>query len=146
MIKLIEKIYSINQMESVQNFVIKKLNVPDLFKVRDRYEGHAFLLNTIKRIFTLYALLDYLGIDNYEGIKVGYLNTVDLREFCGVEIKYFENIEDADSKIIVESGVIYSYINNHYRKCVLYGFDSDLSEVKNTILKNLEKVKNIVYV
>ena len=25
---------------------------------------------------------------------------------------YFENIEDADSKIIVETGVIYSYINN----------------------------------
>jgi len=144
--KLVERIYSINQMESVQNFVIKKLNVPDLFKVRDRFEGNAFLLNTIKRIFTLYTLLDYLEVNNYENIKVGYLNTVDLKEFCGIEIKYFENIEDAENKINVESGVVYSYINNYSRKCILYGFDTDLSEVKTTILKNLEKVKKIVYV
>jgi hypothetical protein len=146
MFKLIERIYSINQMKSVQVYVIKKFNVHDLSKVRDRYEGNAFLLNTIKRIFTLYTLLDYLGVNNYENIKVGYLNTVDLKEFCGIEIKYFENIGDSDKKITVESGVIYSYINIDSRKCILYGFNNDLTKVKSTILKNLEKVKKIVYV
>jgi hypothetical protein len=146
MLKLIERSYSLNQMKSLQDYVIKKLNVHDLSKVRDRYEGNAFLLNVIKRIFTLYTLLDYLGVNNYENIKVGYLNTVDLKEFCGLKIKYFENIGDSDKKITVESGIIYSYVNNDSRKCILYGFNNDLTKVKSTILKNLEKVKKIVYV
>jgi hypothetical protein len=48
--KLLESTFSSNDLESIQSFVINKLKVPDLFRLRDRTEGVLFLNNTTKKV------------------------------------------------------------------------------------------------
>ena len=49
--KLCFRQFLARDVEEVQRFVLKKLNVPDLFKLRDRFEGNKYLLDTIKKVF-----------------------------------------------------------------------------------------------
>ena len=97
MSKIHEKIFSINEQNIIQDYVIKKLEVKDLFKLRDRFEGQQFLNNTLKKVYTTMCLMEYLDIPNYQNIKPGFLNTIDFKEFTSLNYSYVDNIEDAEN-------------------------------------------------
>ena len=146
MSKLYEKIFSINEHHIIQDYVIKKLEVKDLFKLRDRFEGQQFLNNTVKKVYTIICLMEYLEIPNYQKIKPGFLNTIDFKDFTGIEYVYIDNIEDAEEMKIFKKNVLYSYINFFYRKCSLFGDEFQKNDVYCHINLKIKSIKANIYV
>lgn len=145
MSKIHEKIFSINEQNIIQDYVIKKLEVKDLFKLRDRFEGQQFLNNTLKKVYTTMCLMEYLDIPNYQNIKPGFLNTIDFKEFTSLNYSYVDNIEDAENMIIFKQDEVYSYINFFYRKCSLFGDVLNKDKIITHINSEINKVKVNIY-
>jgi hypothetical protein len=125
--KICQRAFTASELEGIQNFVIKKLEVKDLFKLRDRFEGNQYLLNTIKRVFAFHTLFGHLEITNYEKIKLGFLNTFNFEEVIGKNIQYVE-IENEINDLTLQNDTIYIVSNINGKKCTIYAdnFDSIL--------------------
>ena len=136
--KLYEKVFSLKELEAIHQFVVKKLNVGDLFKVRDRFEGNQFLINTTKKVFMLQSLFQYLNIENHQKIKPGFLNTINAETFTACKI-YFLEFENDINIINLEHDSIYCIVNTRARTCILFSKDLNIEKVKANITENLNK-------
>jgi len=143
--KLVESTYSKADLDRIINYVIKKLKVEDLFKLRDRFEGQLFLNNTIKKIFTLWTLLELLKTQNCKKIKIGFLNTIDFEEFTKLKLTYIDNLELIEKIKVNENYTLFSIVNLHFRKCILYSNLESLVDVEKQTMKTLEKNKENIY-
>jgi hypothetical protein len=142
--KISQRIFSIQEVETIQNFVIKKLDVPDLFKVRDRFEGNQYLLNTLKKVYTFHTLFRHLSINNYDKIKLGFLNTFNIEDAIEKKIQYFEYENDIN-EIELNTNTIYVTINITRKKCVIYAKEFNIEELKNKLDLSLLKFKDKIY-
>ncbi len=143
--KLVESTYSKVELDRIINYVIKKLQVEDLFKLRDRFEGQLFLNNSIKKIFTLWTLLELLKTPNYKKIKLGFLNTIDFEEFTELKLTYIDNLELIEKIKGNENYTLFSVVNLHFRKCTLYSNLDSIVNVEKKTMKTLEKNKENIY-
>lgn len=142
--KVCQRVFASTEIEIIQNFVIKKLDVPDLFKVRDRFEGNQYLLNTLKKVFTFHTLFSYLGIENYDKIKLGFLNTFNIEEIIEKSISYIEIENDIDS-IDLREDTIYVVVNINRKKCLIFAKELNKDILKQKIEISLLKYKDKIY-
>ena len=142
--KVCQRVFKSGEVEIIQNFVIKKLDVPDLFKVRDRFEGNQYLLNTIKKVFTFHTLFSHLGVENYEKIKLGFLNTFNIEEVIEKTICYVE-FENEIADIDLQADSIYVVVNINRKKCEIFAKELDAELLKNKIEQSLLRFKDKIY-
>lgn len=138
--KICEKVFSLKELEEVQQFVVKKLNVADLYKVRDRCDGNQFLINTTKKVFFLQSLFSYLNIENYQKIKIGFLSTINTENFTTCKLSFIE-LENDIVNIELQQNTIYCLVNLRVRNCILFSKEIEFDKVKDNIVTNLEKHK-----
>lgn len=142
--KVCQRVFTSSEIEIIQNFVIKKLEVPNLFKVRDRFEGNQYLLNTLKKVFTFHTLFSHLGVENYEKIKLGFLNTFNVGEVIDMTINYVEFENDIE-QLELDAGSIYVVVNINRKKCVIFAKELDTELLKNKIEQSLLRFKDKIY-
>jgi len=143
--KICEKVFSLKELEDVHQFVFKKLNVDNLYKLRDRCDGNKFLINTTRKVFFLKSLFNYLDIENYQKIKIGFLNTINTENFTSHKL-IFLDIENDIIKLDIEKNTIYCLVNLRIRNCILFSKDLEVEKIRDNIIKNLEKHKlNSIY-
>ena len=145
MIKTNERIFSKKEYDIILEYVLKKLKIQDIFRLRDRFEGQLFLNNTLKRIFTIWTLLELIQIENYQKIKVGFLNTFDFEKSIKLKLNYIENFENIEKLNINENGYIFSYVNLHYRRCCIFTKSDSIELLKDKIQLIFEENKNKIY-
>jgi hypothetical protein len=142
--KVCQRIFKTQEIEAIQNFVIKKLEVPDLFKVRDRFEGNQYLLNTLKKTFAFHTLFGHLGIPNYERIKLGFLNTFNIEEVIEKTIMYVEYENDLDN-LNLDLNTIYIFVNINRKKCEIFAKELIVDELASKIGLSLVKFGDKIY-
>jgi hypothetical protein len=145
MTKSSQRIFSKKEQDIILDYVLKKLKVQDIFRLRDRFEGQLFLNNTLKRIFTIWTFFELIQIENYQKVKVGFLNTFDFEKTTDLKINFIENFENIEYLIIKEENTLYSYVNLNNRKCCIYTKSNSLEIIKELILKIIEDNKNKIY-
>lgn len=141
----IKKSFTVGQVEAIQNFAVKKLGVRDLYKLRDRFEGQAFLNNTIKKVYTLWHLFEVLEIPNYNGFKIGYLNTLDIPQNIGIDLLYINTIDEIRF-LNLKNNQVASYVNYSSRSCDLFYSHLDKENIKCAFVKKIETIKDLIYV
>ena len=145
MTKSTERIFSKKEHDVILDYVLKKLKVQDIFRLRDRFEGQLFLNNTLKKIFTIWTFFELIKIENYHKIKVGFLNTFDFEKSTNLKLNFIDNFEEIDNLIILQDEDLYSYINLHNRRCSIYTNSNSLEFIKENILKIIEENRNIIH-
>ena len=136
--KVCQRIFTTTEIENIQNFVIKKLDVPDLFKVRDRFEGNQYLLNTLKKVFAFHTLFSHLGIENYDRIKLGFLNTFNIEEVIEKKILYVEYENEIENSSL-EPDAIYFVVNINRKRCTIFARDINSEVLTSKVVASLQK-------
>lgn len=144
MLKLVSKEFKKSEFHPVNEFVIKKLKVPDLFKVRDRFEGNQFLINTLTKYMFFYTIFDYLDLDLKGKIKIGFINTISFDNFFGVPITFIETKEYLKSCSFNDDD-LFVFVNIDRKLCEIYGKVECKSRVIDSVSKNLDKYGAIIF-
>jgi len=141
--KLTSREFKKTEFQPVYEFVVKKLNVPDLFKVRDRFEGNQFLINTMRKYMLFYTILNYINLDFRNKFKIGFINTINLDLFFGVSIKIIETKECLNSYSI-NSDYLFVVVNVERRLCEIYGTPGHKIHIVDCVSKSLRNFGKIV--
>lgn len=137
---IIEKSYSKSDLRVIEDFVLKKFNVPDVYKLKDRYEGELFLNNTIKKVLIFWTFLEQKEIDYYRKIKIGFLSTVDFSELTKINLQYLENKKELLDIKEHEVDRLYAFVDIENKRCFLAGSElifKTSSENIDLYLKNI---------
>lgn len=141
--KLISKEYKKTEFQVVNEFVIKKLKVRDLFKVRDRFEGNQYLINTTTKYMLFYTLFEYLGLDLRDKFKIGFINTINLEEFFGIPIKIIETKEELKS-CLGDNNHFFAIVNIDRKLCEIYGTHEMKNHILDSVSVSIEKYGKII--
>jgi len=125
--KRFSKSFSSQDVLLVHAYVIKKLQVRDIYRVKDRFEGNLFLKNTIARYFIFYTLLNYIRYNPEIRCKIGFIATLNLEKLVGVNIKILNSHLELEEEILLENN-IYIIVNSDRRICEIYSVNN-LSEL-----------------
>jgi len=142
--KVYSKRFSHSEIEIIHNYVIDKLQVKDLFKVRDRFEGNQYLINVTKKYFTAKTILEYCNFEKRNEIKIGFLNSINLEKMLGVKINLLENKLDMND-ILDTKNQVFVFINIESKICELYGVIIETNYLINNIQNYLNQFKSIIY-
>ena len=142
--KLCSKQFLAKDVEEVQKFVLKKLNVPDLFKLRDRFEGNKYLVDTTKKVFLYQTFFQFLGIKRVEKIKFGFLNTFNFEKIMDHNIEYLEYESDVNSMEMIPK-TLYVFISVNSKRCTIYTENLNSLEVRNKLELSFLKFGDKIY-
>lgn len=131
---IIEKNYSKSDLRVIEDFVLKKFNVPDVYKLKDRYEGELFLNNTIKKVLIFWTFLEQKEIEYYRKIKIGFLSTVDFSELAKINLQYLENKKELLDIKEHETDRLYAFVDIENKRCLLAGNE----DIFNTSNENID--------
>ena len=131
---IIEKNYSKSDLRVIEDFVLKKFNVPDVYKLKDRYEGELFLNNTIKKVLIFWTFLEQKEIEYYRKIKIGFLSTVDFSELAKINLQYLENKKELLDIKEHEADRLYAFVDIENKRCLLAGNE----DIFNTSNENID--------
>jgi hypothetical protein len=143
----IDKTFTPFLLEEIKEYSFKKLNVADMGKLRDRYEGEIFYNNTINKVFTLSTILEYLGYN--KKLKIGFVNTIEIKSITKLSFNYINDIQlNEPDKHLTASNKIYSFIDQKQRKCSILIESNNIEELNNSIKHYLNKFnhKKEIYV
>ena len=121
---IIEKNYSKSDLRAIEDFVLKKFSVPDVYKLKDRYEGELFLNNTIKKVLIFWTFLEQKEINYYRKIKIGFLSTVDFSELTKINLNYLDNKKELYDIKDFELDRLYAFVDIENKRCCLAGADA----------------------
>jgi len=143
--RLFYKKFTTSDIIKVQEFVVKKLGVNNIFMVRDRFEGNQYLRNTITKYQIFYTLVEYFSIEIKRELKLGFISTIAFEKLLGVEVKIFNSSEDL-YKYELEDSAIYFLVNVDGKTCEIYSSGKNHESIKNKFLSQIVGFKDIFYV
>jgi len=126
-LKRYSKSFSNQDILLVQAYVINKLQVRDIYMVKDRFEGNLFLKNTIARYFIIYTLLNYISYNPEIRYKIGFIATLNLEKLVGVSFKILGSQLEFEEERHNED-IVYFLVNSDRKKCEIYSVN-DMSEI-----------------
>ena len=112
---IITRIFLPSEITEIQEYVKKKLNVPDLYRLYDLCEGKIYLENSIYRVLCIKTILSSIDNINSNNYKVGLLNSQQLYKVLNFE--KLPSLFDLKKVDLIEPSIVYSHRDFKKREC-----------------------------
>jgi hypothetical protein len=142
----IEKTYTKDELKLIENFVINKFKVVDVYKLKDKFEGEQYLFNTIRKVYVLWTLLEIIKIENYKNIKPGFLSSVDIFEFTKLNLILHTSKRDVIELENSDTETIIAFVDIERRKAIIIIDEENFDRTKKQIEQYLSNIKGNVFI
>ena len=139
------KTFQSQDILAVQNYVIQKLKVRDIYKVKDRFEGNLFLQNVLAKYFIFNTLLSYIEFAPGTSVKIGFIATLNLEKLTGRPVRILSSHLEI-KKQIIEENALYAVVNSERKICEIYSCKLINDILSKQIKDNILQYGTLIYV
>ena len=139
---ILERNFLISELHGIEDFVFKKMKVPDLYRLRDRFEGNAFLENTKYKVITINTILNFIDPERIIYREIGFISSMDF--YNVVEIKRIERFQEFELLSGDKENFVYTFVDFKLKVCNIKLSDETLGLILEHLIFYNEKRKKLL--